>query len=191
MRSQKQVEKVLPSRNISKVEIEALSAYKVVVSTVKKTDITIKARMNGAYQEQLYIVSGQEGKALRIKAELTPLFQVPDDKLSAHKVLSVVITVELPENMSLHVVGADTELQIRGKYDEIVTKTRSEKTLFQNTVGRINAYSFKGDLFYITSKGQIEAVSEYGVVCKDDVPTGNDVVVLKTVHGNIYISKNE
>ena len=188
---QKKVEKVFPSSGISSMEIQGLNAYKIIVFAKKTDHVRIQAQMNGEYRNELYVVANVEEHTLNVKAEFSPSFDMPDDKLSAHKVISVRIIVEVPEYLEVLVLGADTEVDVSGKYNQVKTKTRSGTTRFYDVEGDLDAYSFQGDIRYKSSGGNIKASSKFGKVINRGVSSGNSLISLKTVHGNIYISQNE
>ncbi|MCB0376487.1 MAG: hypothetical protein KDD04_11255, partial [Sinomicrobium sp.] len=110
--AQKTVHKVIADNAVTVIEINASQAYELVVKTAASPRIDIQAVMDGEYGQDIMINTHKESGHFIIGTSFNPSFRDPNDKLSAHKVISVLLIVELPENSDLIVSGGNTHITV-------------------------------------------------------------------------------
>lgn len=93
------MEKQLDISEIERLEFRADAIYKIKISTVKGTSLTIKASVGGEYAEQVVLDIKQRKNTLTIVPGYTPFFEKENDKLAAHKLQAIELEVLVPENI--------------------------------------------------------------------------------------------
>jgi len=153
------VEKRIKNINDTSVQINTQNCFLVDIKTGVTDEIKVEAVMSGEYSNDISLNIYEEGKTLFVDTALRPNFEMPNDKLGAHKVISISLKITVPEHMNV---------QLENTID-VTTQT-----------GAIEVY---------TIKGNIKADSKYGKITKDNIPNGDAHFNLSSVTGDIHIYK--
>src|SRR5690606_3407455 len=86
---------------IKTIVIEGNNMFKITVNTAEITEILIALKIEGEHSEQIILLTEQIEDSLKIASTYQPLFNKPDDKLSAHKKISIELTVSIPEGFDV------------------------------------------------------------------------------------------
>lgn len=190
--SQKAVEKRVYAKGITLIDIDAQNVYKVSIKTHASNDVLIATVMDGEYQNEFINTIKEDGTTLYIGVENRPLFDNPNDKLSAHKVVAVALGVIVPAYKQVQITGNYTQVYVEGAYDNLRVSTENEMVYMKNTLGNlIQARTRNGNIVVKNSKGNFEAISKYGKVYIEKSEKGNTKFELNSLNGNIYINKIE
>ncbi|MFI2741438.1 hypothetical protein ACG2LH_01750 [Zhouia sp. PK063] len=191
--AQKNVEKtIFDAHTFAVINLNATNCFEVKVATHASKEIIIKAHEEGEYQNKLVITTHKQDQNLKIGVVPSPFISLEDDKLAAHKVVSVSIELVLPENLSINIQGKEGAIFTTGKFRNI-EETADEANCFLEDIEaeNINIQTFNGDIHLFTNNGNVKAISKYGKVEKQNLPFDNEKYELKTVNGNIYVLKKE
>ena len=120
-----------------------------------------------------------------------PLFINPNDKLSAHKVVSIALEVTVPAYKSVDVFGTNTNLYASGAYRELNVALSDGRCTLENISESVQVTTQKGDIVLSTASGNIVAESVYGNLSKESIPSGDNQFVLKTIEGDIILKKTK
>ncbi len=123
---QKSVEKSVDVTSVSKIVLDASNLFGVSLSTIKGSQVFLDTQMEGEYQEKYINSVKKEGTTLYIGVERAPAFHDINDKLSAHKVVSVHLDIAVPEFKEVVVYGDYTSISARGKYKLLELSTRNK-----------------------------------------------------------------
>lgn len=189
LKSQKVVEKLFPLFETTSFQINAENCYKLRVSTHSLQEVLVKASMEGEYQNDIIITSKHEGATFFLETAFHKLFNNPNDKLSAHKIVSVFLDIVLPKGTSVKLLGGTTSINISGEYDKMEVVNMDENIILDSVKGNISVKSFSGNVFLNAELGNVEANSKFGTVYSKTILKGGSNFVLNTVNGNIYINK--
>lgn len=144
--------------------------------------------MEGEYAKDLVIKLEENGKNIGVSADFLPSFKNPNDKLSAHKVISIVLYITLPEYMMASVHGTRTNVIGEGKYKDLsITLSDGNCTLF-NFSGKTSVKTQTGEIVVNNAKGEVTTKSLYGKVKKGTVPSGEETYLLQSVEGTIIVN---
>lgn len=187
--AQKTVHKVVEDTTITSVTIDASQAYELVVRTAAFPKIDIKAVLEGEYKDDLLINTKKESGRFVVSTAFRPLYKNPNDKLSAHKVISILMIVELPENMELMILGSSINIDLSGAYKTLNATITQGNLTITDFEGNGEIQSFEGIISVNNYGGTIAAYSKYGEIYGRNTARGKGILTLKTVNGNIYINK--
>ncbi|MFT4831875.1 MAG: hypothetical protein ACI815_001526 [Psychroserpens sp.] len=191
LNAQKTVKKTIIDPKTSFIQIDAENCFEVILDTSNSTDLIVDAAMDGEYNPNLLVNVKQDGTTIFVSAGFQPNFIVPNDKLSAHKVVSISLKINLPNYINAKVYGTSCNVTASGRYQSLdVILSDGRCTL--NNVGENSAVRTQsGDIFLFSSKATITAISTYGEVIEELIPTGNDNFRLQTITGNIHLKKTK
>ena len=136
------------------LQIDVDNIYRLDVKTTNGD--TFKASMNteGEFSTEMVLNLIENGSTWLLNVGFAPGFEPNDDKLGAHKIVSVDLTLEIPQGKYLMVSGRCLRVSLDGVYD---------KTEVILDAGNIAARNFKASGILSTNEGSIK------VYAQDDV----------------------
>ncbi|UOB19142.1 hypothetical protein [Abyssalbus ytuae] len=188
---QKKITKTVCAKSIDFVEINATQCFKVEIATHGHPEIKIMVVAGGEYQNDILISAKEEEGSLFLSPGLRPLFTNPNDKLSMHKILSVALTITVPENLAVNILGASTRITAAGKYKVIEVRNVEGDVALKNIAGRVLVNTVSGNIDLTMPSGSVDAYSKFGKVYLAGRYRGTNNYVLNTVKGSIYVNNNE
>ena len=187
--AQRKIEKTISGAHLTTLKIDARNCFGIIIKTHQLPKISIESSLEGEYKEDLVVSIIENENALIARSEFNPLFKNPNDKLSAHKVVSVFLKVFVPENFKVDLLGSTTKTKISGNYNSVKIVLENEDCFVKDFKGNADISTNTGSIFFEILNGQIETESKYGKVYQEKISGGLYKVSLKTVSGDIHVSK--
>ena len=184
---QRIIEKSLEVKNGRFFYIDAKQAYKAILGTEDSERLEIKAIADGEYQEDIVLKVKETGSDLNISTDFSPDYQKKNDKLSAHKSLSVSLRISLPQNSQVYFKGSSTNLVASGNYKTLNVELEEGNCSLNQLKGLIRIVNNNGDIALEAREGTVDAASKYGQVKKEQLATGNSSYFLRSDQGNISV----
>jgi hypothetical protein len=191
LKAQKKLKRVIFTQGISLVQLNSANCFKVEVHTGQGNEVVIEAEIEGEYTQDLDLKVNTNGTAILIEAGFVPSFENPNDKLSAHKVISILLKLTIPKNKDLEIYGTNSRVIINGIYNEVYVALSDGVCQLNEVVGNVSVRTQRGSIGVLTKSAQIEANSKYGKVSLNLIPKGLSVYKLQTVTGNIELIKTK
>jgi hypothetical protein len=191
LKAQKRVQKTIFDTKDTAIEINANDCFLVTIKTAKNNTILVEAKMEGEYGEELLLNLYEEGKTLLINTAFNPMFSLPNDKLGAHKALSISLQITIPENMKVQLYGAYCNVDATGIYQKISIALNDGNCVLKDIKDKATVHTQSGAIALYTKSGTVSAISKYGKVISDDILAGNQQYQLNSITGNIHIYKTE
>ncbi len=187
--SQIQVEKTILDPSITLVQIDVTNCFEVVLETADVPEIQVAAQIEGEYSKDLELTVYEEGSTLMIGTGFRSNFINPNDKLSAHKVVSIALHIILPNGKNVAIFGTNSSVFASGDYSDLNIVLSDGLCELQKVSAVVQVKTQSGDILLSTKSGEVKAHSKYGNVISDRIPKGDNQFILSTVTGNIEISK--
>ena len=191
VQSQKLVKKVIASPDTQHIQIDTKNCYQVNLKTSSSRELLVKASIEGEYLKDLVVKIEEKGKNVMVSTGFLPNFISPNDKLSAHKVISISLDIEIPEYSNVQSFGTNSSITAEGKYKSLQVTLSDGNCILKNVIEKAEVRTQKGNITIFAKKGNIDAKSIYGKVDKHDIPRGHPSYLLNSVEGDIQISKTE
>jgi len=188
--SQKLVEKTVVNPKTKFIEINGDKCFKISMLTHASNVLKVEATMEGEYAKDLALKVEEDGDNINISADFLPSFNAPNDKLSAHKVISIALKVTLPEHVNASVYGTTTHVWAQGTYKNLTISLADGNCTLNSVAESIDVKTQKGEISVSNAKGTVTVKSEYGKVYRGDVPEGFQTFTLHSVEGDIWVNKN-
>ncbi|MRI01424.1 hypothetical protein GH721_12850 [Kriegella sp. EG-1] len=189
--AQKIVKKTIVNNAIETIEIDAKNCFRVNLKTSNTDELIVRATIDGEYSKDLFLNVKEEDANIFVSTGFTPNFKNPNDKLSAHKVVSIALDVIIPENHKLRVYGTSCNVLATGNYKYLNVTLNDGICVLNEVAYNTMVTTQSGDIFLTAIKGEIKANSKYGIVEKNVIPIGENYFVLKTITGDIQFTKSE
>ena len=152
--------------------------------------LKVEASMEGEYAKDLVVKVKEDGNNIRISTDFLPSYSNPNDKLSALKEISIVLSVTLPQYITATVYGTHSNVMAKGSYKKLSITLADGKCVLKNISKSVEVKTQKGQILVQGAQGTVHAESEYGTVAKGTIPEGEQTFTLHSVEGDIWINQN-
>ena len=191
--AQKKLFKTYDVGDIHTLFIESDAIFQIKLTTVKTNQITIYTQIEGETYDSALLHTEILNGILKITTGRTPDFIPFNDKLSAHKVLSIVVEVSMPEGLSLDVYSSLASLEAEGFYNQVRVNLERGNCGLSNFRFRESVYinTISGNISIETTKAKILAQSRNGNIVTPKGMTGIKIIDLQTIDGDITVIKSQ
>lgn len=187
--AQRILTKSIPQKHGRIFHIDAKNSFDVSLKTVKSSIINVKAIAEGEYENDVILNLWEEGSDVFIGIDFHPDYKNRNDKLGAHKVLSVSLDISIPESSLVFLDGDSANFALTGNYESLKVDLREGRCQLDEVYGDVQVTTETGDIELTTTGGAVEAKSEYGELIKAEIPLGQAAYSLRSNSGNIRIKK--
>lgn len=189
--AQKIVKKSIVSPNTSLIQIDATRCFQLFLENSDSDEIWVEAVIDGEYRKDLSVNIKEEGTTIIISAGFQPSFVNPNDKLSAHKVVSISLYIRVPMYNDVSINGTSSNVTLNGVYKDVHITLNDGRCILNNISENAHVLTQSGDIEVTSSKALIKAKTKYGKIFEEPIPIGNNQFDLVSVTGNITIMKTD
>lgn len=191
IQAQKTSTKSFSSKGISTLVIDGNSVFKIVVETAKTKNISIFSEVRGENNQHVVLFTDIKDKKLHISSTFHPMFVANNDKLSAHKLISIELKLIIPENMSLLISSDIALVFLSGNYKYVDAELINGSFNAEKFYGNLLVNTIHGDIKLETNWAQVEVSTKHGSVKKEALKPGEHQISLNSINGNITVKKTE
>lgn len=191
IQAQKTSTKSFSSQGISTLVIDGNSIFKIVVETAKTKTISIYSEVEGENSEHIVLLTEIKDKQLYVSSRFQPMFIGNNDKLSAHKLISIELKLVIPENLELLISSDIALVFLSGKYKYVDAELVNGSFNAEHFNGGLLVNTIHGDIELQTNWANVKVSSKHGVIKKEDISVGKKQMSLNSINGNITVSKTE
>lgn len=188
---QKQMQYRILAEELKGIYIDSDEVFQIRVQASKIQEFKITAEVEGETFESVLVDPKQENDLWRIYIKRSIGFKAFDDKLAAHKVISIVLNIEIPENKELWVRSSLASLWAEGTFKYLNVNLMSGDCNLINYLGDGVINTLRGSIYIETSNAQVEAISRNGNNETENKSDGKYHLKLKSVDGNIRVSQSQ
>jgi hypothetical protein len=189
--AQKAVKKSIVNAEITHIQVDVKNCFELDLSTSTGDALVIEGQIDGEYEKDLLLQVLEEGSTLKISAGFQPNFVNPNDKLSAHKVVSIALKIVLPKQKSVHVFGTNCNVTVVGGYDLLKVSLNDGRCDLNKVSESAEVTTQSGTISVIYTSAVVRAYTKYGKVIGTISKNGNDRFNLSTVTGDIVLKRVE
>jgi len=133
--AQKIIEREFNASEITSIEINSDVIYHIKITSRNTEQIKIKTQVEGENYENVVLGIIEENNTLHIKTSFTPFFEAKNDKLAAHKVISIEMELIVPESMTIKIIAEIASVETFGEYESISVLLENGNCLLDNFMG--------------------------------------------------------
>lgn len=189
--AQKQMVLTEPAEQLKGIFIESDQVFQIYVKTTNSDQLVISTEVEGETFETLEIDTRLQNELLYVTTGRSVGFKAFDDKLAAHKVLSVVLHIELPKDKELWVDSSLASVEAQGAFSYVNLNLSGGRVDLLNFSGNGVVNTLRGAIAIETQNTEVNASSRNGTVDVASSPLQLYELVLKTVDGDISVSQSE
>ena len=182
---QKKIERHIDAQGINDIHIDADMIFEIFVKTEATDEISIVSGISGETFESMLLNTEVKNGSLYITTERSPYFKNIDDKLAAHKVMSIELNLIMPENQELWIDSSLASVFMQGscKYINFNLQGGDCRLLNFHGSGTVNTKS--GQIFIENPLCSIDAQSRNGRVAVPKAYRGDCELKLRSIDGDI------
>lgn len=189
--AQKLVKKSIVNEQITHIQVDATNCFELDLSTFGGDALVVEAKIDGEYKKDLLLKVLEVGSTLTVSAGFQPNFVNPNDKLSAHKVVSIALKVMLPEQKNVHVFGTNCNVSAAGSYDFLKVSLNDGRCDLNNVLETAEVNTQSGPISATYSNAAVQANSKFGKVTGIASKSGDGLYRLSSITGDILLKRVE
>ncbi|TYB78897.1 DUF4097 family beta strand repeat-containing protein [Bizionia myxarmorum] len=186
---QKGMQRTIDASKIKTIDIAGNTIFKIKVSATPSQIILIDLQVEGENNEQIVLQARQENDTLFLGSAYQPLFIKPDDKLAAHKKISIELTLEIPENLNVSINSDIASVFVSGNFNFLTAELLNGYFSGTNFNGNLQVDTLNGNINLETKAGRLDLQTKKGVINKGNVPLGENQLSLHSINGDISVKK--
>ena len=189
--AQRDTREILDAEKIQKIRIETDEVFKIEITAGNSPGIRIKTHSEGEYHNEIALQTEIVQEELIITTQYPQILSGGYDKLSAHKVFSLEIEMQVPEGMEISLKSNIASLITHGKFSSVTANLNEGYCQLLNFEGAAVINTFNGNILVETSRGIIEANTRHGKVDIPEFLPGRNPLRLTSIEGNILVRKTK
>jgi hypothetical protein len=189
--AQKVVKKSIINTSISAIQIDASNCFEISIENSNSDIMTVSAIIDGEYKNDLVLNLKEEGTTVVVSAGFRPNFQNPNDKLSAHKVVSIALDIRIPINKNVNVYGTSCNIKVEGAYEKLKATLNDGTCSLFSVLGFADVSTQSGNILIESQAATIDCKSKYGFIEGEIIANSLNQYYLRTTTGNIHLKRIE
>ena len=189
LHAQKLIKKSFVNPGISFFQIDTGNCFNLELATSDGNELVVEAVIDGEYSKDLIIKIREDGNTYSISAGFQPNFINPNDKLSAHKVVSIALKINLPKQNKVKVVGTNCNVKAMGSFKVLEILLDDGNCILNGVRDSVLVNTHSGDISLYSKQGKVFAETKYGSIIKDVIPGGDSTFTLSSITGNINLKR--
>ena len=165
--------------------------FNITVSNSPSNTILLKVKIEGEHANQLVMVDSIVNKQLYISSSFQPLFVKDNDKLSAHKVMSVEYQLFVPKNIKLEIKSNIGSVDLVGTYLSVFIELNQGNCNLKQFLGNASINTVNGDINIETDHAKVEAFTKTGQIALTQFKFLKYNLNCHTINGDIKITKTK
>lgn len=188
--AQKDTAVEVDAQGIKKLYILTEEVFKINLKTSKTNKITLTSHSEGEYYNDISLDMLVEQDQMTLTSKFPAQLQNGYDKLSAHKVFSLEITLEIPEGMEVYVRSNQASLLGIGSFNYLEAELRTGFCQLTNFTGNALINTYSGNIALETSNAVVTSLSRNGKVVQNGFSRGDHKIELRSISGDISVREN-
>lgn len=188
---QKGMQRVVDASEIATIDISGNTIFKIKIATKSIQTVSMDLQVEGENNEQVVLQTRQENDTLFIGSAYQPLFVKPDDKLAAHKKISLELTIEIPENLTVTITSDIASVFAKGNFKYLTAELLNGHFSAENYSGSLHVDTLYGNIELETHSGKLDLYTKNGTIKQDKIPVSTKQLTLNSINGNIRVTKTQ
>lgn len=185
------VKKQIEAKSIKAITVNGNQIFNISVETTQTNNISVVSKLDGEYQNKYQIATKEDNVTLTLSLEFMSFEDIPDDKRNAHKVIAAELKIEIPENFDLNIISDIGSVQIKGKFNNIFIELIQGYCNVNATGNFVTINTVDGDITVATTNASVVANSKHGIVNIVEFKSKEFIWDLRSINGNITVTKQE
>ncbi len=188
--AQKDTSQLISANGISQINIDTDEVFKINLKTVSGDQIKITTHAAGEYYNDISIDLDQKKDVLYITSQFREILQSGFDKLSAHKVFALEVSMEIPAGMQVYINSNIASVEAAGTYKYLQVQLNSGHCNITSFLGNALINTFNGAINIETTDATVVASSRNGTLSLPPDFPGIHQIHATSINGDIRVVEN-
>ena len=188
--AQKDTSQQLSTNGIKSLYVNTDEVFKINLKSTKGDMILISAHAEGEYFNDISLSTEMRGNAIYLSTQFREILQSGYDKLSAHKVFSLEVTIEVPEKMEVSIKSNIASVEAQGAFKFVEAQLNSGYCNLSDFSGNALINTLNGGISIQTTNATVTATSRNGTVIMPPNFNGKNVIKATSINGDISVVEN-
>lgn len=189
--AQKTVTREILAENITDIHIDGHEMFQIKIVTNKSNVIAYTSHFEGENSNNLVLVSNILDNVLEISSKYQPFFIPIDDKLAAHKVISIKLELSIPENLSVSINSDAAHVFMQGSFNAVNIDLKNGPCELNEFIGSAKVKTTQGQISVNTNYATVNTYTKNGQLSVQPISSGKNRIQLKSLNGNIIVTKTQ
>lgn len=189
--AQKHVEHVIEAGEIKKIVLSSDEIYRIDVKTIPGEQIRVSTDAEGEYFNEINLDLETREHTLYLNSRYREILQSGFDKLSAHKVFSMEVALQIPEGMVVEINSNVASAFLAGSYEHILIQLKKGSCYLKDFKGSAVINTYDGNIWGTAINFAAEANSRHGKMQVPQNTYGIHKMVLTSINGDIKLSETK
>jgi len=191
LHAQRDTREIFNASGIESIDILTDEVFKITITATNTNRIRLITHSEGEYFNQILVQTKVDNGNLSIKTSYPQELTGGFDKLSAHKVFSLELELEIPKDLEISVDSNIASLITTGTFNQLTANLKDGYCDLREFAGNATINTYDGNIRVETASGLVEAVSRNGKVEIPEHFSGRNPIKLKSIDGNILVLKTK
>lgn len=191
LHGQKVEEKTINNNNIQSIVIDGDAIFKIDIKTTSTESIKITSKIEGEYSKNTKVITQINNGSLLLTCDYPKLTNKTDDKLNAHKVHSIEVSLKIPHHLSLYIKSEIASAKISGTYKSLILELSQGNAQVLNFSGNATINTYNGNIDLETNTAMIDAKTKTGIIKTEKIIESQNQIKITSINGNINIRKTK
>jgi hypothetical protein len=190
--AQKVINKSWDTGGIERLEIISNEIFNIVIISSNTTSINVVTKIEGEHYKNVVLNISEENNTLTLSTGFTPYFQAVNDKLAAHKVISIEMELKISNRLEVFVRSSTTSLTTHGSFKDLVVELGDGNCVLNDFEGNAQLLTIDGNITVI-AHNTVKAKGETrkGKLTNELSTSGNFSIDAESVNGDITLLKSQ
>ena len=167
------------------------TVYSINLLTHKSPSIIIEAKVEGENNEHIVISNKRFMQSLYVSSNFQPTFEDANDKLSAHKIISIELDIKVPEQKTIYIKSDIANITGEGSYRKLTLELANGNCRITNFSGNALVNTIGGNIEIHSNFAKINTNSKHGNIITEKLSIGDNTIDLNSINGNITVTKSQ
>lgn len=188
--AQKDTSQQLDVKGMENLYIDTDEVFKITVKTTKSDFIAISTHSEGEYFNDISLNTEVKGRSVYLTTQFREILQSGYDKLSAHKVFSLEISLEIPEDLQVFIKSNLASVEVVGDYNFLQVQLNSGYCNLSNFTGNAVVNTYNGAITIKTTGATVTTETRNGKITGSSNFSGKNLIKATSINGNIHVVEN-
>ena len=191
LNAQRDTREIFNAAGIESIDILTNEVFRITITATNTDRIRLFTHSEGEYFNQILVLTKVDDGNLSIKTSYPQELTGGFDKLSAHKVFSLELELEVPKDHEISVDSNIASLITSGAFSQLTANLKDGYCDLKDFSGNATINTYDGNIRVETAYGLVEARSRNGTVEIPEHLVGRNPIKLKSIDGNILVLKTK
>lgn len=164
--------------------------YKINIRSAAGDQVILTTHSEGEYYNDIHLEVKRSQHQMLLTSRFDETLRGGFDKLSAHKVFSLEITLEVPHGLDIHVRSNLASVSASGKFANFRGELQQGNARLEDFKGNAVVNTYRGNIYVKTTNASIRASTGTGNVSIPQNSRGWYRLELRSVTGDIKVEEN-